>query len=288
MRQIRLAVILFFVVSCACYSVYTIKDKLTEDRNPPVISFEEDVLVIGDEVTDDTLLEGVTATDEEDGDLTDQVQVASVSRILSDETRTIKYIVFDSANQLGTAERTLKYENYVPPRIYLKEPLRFTVSDYAEEMGDLAIKATDLLDGDITSNIRTSYTDSMYDIKAGKYEVTFQVNSSAGDTCIVTMNMVLVDNVDEAGKYYPVLKDYIAYTTVGKELKLSSYLKGIESSDETYIFGEEGTPANITASNVTIKSKVDYDTPGTYTVDYSYTTRDKVKATTTLYVVVEE
>ncbi len=45
------------------------------------------------------------------------------------------------------------------------------------------MKAEDCLDGDLTSQIRTSLNDSLYNAAAGIYQVTVQVSNSAGDVC---------------------------------------------------------------------------------------------------------
>jgi len=287
MRKVRILVCLFFLASCVIYGMHAVKGKITEDKNAPVISFEEDILYVEDGATEEDFLVGVTASDEEDGELTSQIQVASISRFLGEGKRTVKYIVFDSADKLGTAERTIIYENYTPPRIFLKEPLRFTKGDYEEKLETLKITASDSSDGDLTANIRRSFGE-IQEVKPGNYPITFQVNNSAGDSCVVPMELSILDPASETGKYYPILKDYIVYTSVGKEVKLASYLRGIQSSEETYIFGEVGIPSNIKASNVKIQSNVDYTKTGVYAVNYTYETRAKVKATTTLYVVVEE
>lgn len=288
MRKIRLLVCLFFVVSCICYGVHAIKELITKDKNPPVITIEETTLRVGEGFTEKDLFAGVTAKDEEDGDLTDRVQIASISRFQSDGSRTVQYIVFDNASQLGIAERTIVYDGYIPPRIYLKEPLRFTANTYWDEMETLEITAEDFIDGDISSQVRFSYGDNVYEVEPGDYPVTFQVNNSAGEACIVQVQLTIVDSSGENGKYYPLLNDYIAYTKVGEKLDYQSFLKGIESSSVTYVFGEAGTPANISASKVTIEDHVDYETPGTYTVTFSYTTRDNVTAKTVMFVVVED
>lgn len=287
MRNLRILVVLFFIASCAVYGVHMIKEKATADNNAPVIYMESELLEVGQGAMEEDLLVGVTAKDEESGDITERIQVASMSRFQNDGTRIIKYIVFDDANQLGQAERRITYNGYVPPRIYLKEPLRFTSDDYVDRMEGLLLEAKDFIDGDLTNKIRIAYGQDMYKVEEGNYPVTFQVNNSAGDTCLITVDIQIIDGKKENGKYYPLLKDYIVYVKQGEAIDFSSNLEGIASKDMTYIFGAEDTPRNINANSVSIKSNVDKDTPGVYTVNYSYTTRDRVTATTVLYVVVE-
>lgn len=288
MKQVRIIVCLFFVVACACYGAYTAKSILMDDKNAPVISFEEEEVVVGKEATSEELLQGVTAVDKEDGDLTDRIQIASMSRIDNQGCRTIQYIVFDDANLLGTAGRTVRYEGYISPRIYLKSPLRLSVRDFNTGNYDWNITVSDFIDGDLSDKVRVTYGTLMEKVQAGTYSITFQVNNSAGDSCVVPMELVLYDDTTETGKFYPLLREYIVYTTLDKKIDPSSYLQGIESSSESYIFGNSETPANISASGVAIQSNVDYSKAGVYTVVYSYTSSDNITASTTLYVVVED
>lgn len=288
MRRLRMAICIFFGLSCVCFGVYTVKEMLTKDKNVPVITCEDEVLHVGEHATEEELLAGVTAKDKEDGDITDRVQVASISRFLGNGERTIQYIVFDSANQLGTLERTLAYDDYVSPKIYLKEPLRFTKDKFEEGMRQVEMQATDYIDGDLSANIRTSYGKSMYDVEPGNYPVTLHVNNSAGDSRILALELTIVDGSDESRKYYPLLENYIAYTTIGKKVDYESFLIGIESNSEEYLFGDDDIAESVSVSDISIKSNVDYDTPGVYTVNYSYISQAGLKATTVLYVVVEE
>ena len=48
-------------------------------------------------------MEGITASDAEDGDLTDQIVAGSFSRFISDGVCSLTYVVFDSANRDGIA-----------------------------------------------------------------------------------------------------------------------------------------------------------------------------------------
>ena len=288
MRKIRIVIVCFFIFSCIFYGVYTSLVWMKSDRNTPEISFEEDVIYVSAKATEEELLAGVTATDVESGDLTERVQIASMSPLFQDFQRTIQYIVFDDANKLGSATRTIVYTDYVPPRIYIKEPLRFTLSNYMTALENLEVEATDLIDGDITNKIKTTWDDLWYTETTGVYPFTFQVNNSAGDTCILEVEVILADSAAEKGKCYPMLKDYVVYTKVGEKLNYSDYLWGVQINEESYAFGSEDMPYGISRSRVSVHPTVDYTQPGTYTVKYSYTTVDEVEAVTTLYVVVEE
>ena len=98
------------------------------------------------------------------------------------------------------------------------------------------LKAEDCLDGDLTSQIRTSLDDGMYNAAAGIYKVTVQVSNSACDVWSVPLEVTVTESGDrqEQMKEYPALSDYIAYTTVGHEIDPMSYVKGMEMNSATY------------------------------------------------------
>lgn len=285
MKKVRVLVCLIFVLSCIVFGAYTVKTQLTQDKNAPVITFESDEVQVSVKTATEDMMTGVSASDQEDGDLTEQIQIVSMSRIMSGGIRTVEYVVFDSANNFDKAERTIVYTDYVSPKIYFTEPLRYTENSF--EMGEWPVQATDVLDGDLTSKVRYTVNGMIDPYVPDKYSVTFLVNNSAGDTRSIDISVEIVDEEGEKERYYPVLSNYVVYTSVGKNIKTDKYVTGLENRDTVYEFGSE-VIAGISAANVTIKSNVDYQTPGVYTVEYSYTTRNGVTATTTLYVVVEE
>ena len=288
MRKIRGLVIVFFIASCVCFGAYIGLKWLHTDLNEPEIHFDDEKLSVSASAKEDALMAGVTAKDKEDGDLTDRIQVASMSPLLANNERTIEYVVFDDANNFATATRTVVYKDYVPPRIYVKEPLRFTLNNYEGRLENLEMEAVDMIDGDVTNRVRKSWGETSYLENTGNYKYIFQVNNSAGDSCIVPVEITIVDSANENGKYYPILNEYIVYTSVGKELDMDEYLEGIQGGNETYMFDSYDNPEGVSADSVTIRSYVNYEKPGVYKVIYAYMSSDYVVAETTLYVVVEE
>lgn len=289
MRRLRIGVVALFILSVAAFIGYNIYARIVEDHTPPVISCDSDTVSVSVEDEESALLQGVTAEDNEDGDLTDQVRISSMSNFTEPGKRTATYVVFDSANQVATLTRTVEYTDYTSPQINLSEPLRYSIDDMSEVNLAENMSVTDCLDGDISQQIRATYNDGIYVSQAGDYAVTVQVSNSAGDTCSIPLTVTVTDPKDdqESEKYYPVLSQYIAYTTVGSLLDLGSYLSGLErngteylfdSGDDEYLPGERG--------DVSVSGNVDYNQAGTYTVDYQFTTEDGVTATTKLAVVV--
>lgn len=213
-----------------------------------------------------------------------------MSHFIAPGKRTITYVVFDKANQVGTLERTIQYKDYTPPKIHLKEPLRYSTTEVGKANLTENMKAEDCLDGDLTSQIRTSLDDGMYNAAAGIYKVTVQVSNSAGDVCSVPLEVTVTESGDrqEQMKEYPALSDYIAYTTVGHEIDPMSYVKGMEMNGATYTYADDGEALAGTREAISVKSEVDYSKAGVYPVEYSYTAEGAPTAVTKLFVVVRD
>lgn len=291
MRRLRIAIIVLFVLSGISFAGYNVVSRLAEDHTPPEISCDSDTVSVSveDEDIDQELLEGVTAKDNKDGDLTDAVRVSSMSNFTEPGKRTITYAVFDKAGQAATLTRTLEYTDYTSPQIQLSAPLRYSL----EEMSDVSLtenmSVDDCLDGDLTSQIRATYNDSVSIQQPGDYTVTVQVSNSAGDTCSVPLTLTVTDSSDsnERDKYYPVLSQYIVYTNVGEQVDLASLVVGLERNGSEYLFTDPDAASLPGArENVSVSGDVDYGTAGTYNVDYQFTSEAGVTATTKLAVVV--
>lgn len=291
MRRLRAIICLVFILSGAVFAAYTVKSGIVEDHKPPVITCDEDTIQVSvkEEDMDAALLKGVKATDNRDGDLTKSVRVASLSHFISGTKRTVSYVVFDKANQVGTLERTVEYKDYTSPKIYMSKPMRYSGTEMEKVNFEENLTAEDCLDGDITSQIRTNLESAYAYSQAGTYGLTLQVSNSAGDVCAVPVEITVLDVSDTQENYkeYPVLSEYIVYTEVGKQIKLEDYLIGIEKNGTEYSFKEDKDMLFAEKGDVKIESKVDYSEPGVYTVEYSYKAEGASKGVTKLFVVVE-
>ncbi|MGN0334292.1 MAG: immunoglobulin-like domain-containing protein [Lachnospiraceae bacterium] len=290
MRRIRTAVCAVFLISCLVFVLYVVKTKRLEDHVPPVLSCSEDVIYVKSSAGDQELVKGVTAEDDRDGDITDSVRVSAKSHFIEKGKRTVTYIVFDKANQAGTLQRTVCYTDYTSPKIYLSEPLRYSRQSISGVNLTEYMTAEDCIDGDVTKQLRISLSDSFYAGDPGDYDITVQVTNSAGDVRVIPMQVTAVDTADreEAAKFYPMLSEYIVYTEVGKELKLSSYIEGVQRGNTKYLFEADSEYLSFTADEIHIESEVDYTKAGVYPVEYSYSSEEGITAVTRLYVVVEE
>lgn len=294
MKTLRIAIVLFFVLTVAGYAFYAVKEEQRQDNIAPEIICSEDMIEVGVGVSEEELLAGMTATDNKDGDVTDSLVVVSKSKFTEKGKFKVNYAAFDSKNNVGTYSRSVIYTDYVSPHFSLSEPLRYTVG--TSEYGLLnKISAVDCIDGEISSQIKLKYDgDSVYYGNTGTQGVVFQVTNSAGDTIQLEVELEILSE-ERYALPYPALTEYLVYTQVNVPVDAASYLSGILVGNVTYAFEDYDNPeiAYSALENVVIDEQVDYSTPGTYRIYYTFNQWNdlgelEAQGITTLYVIVEE
>lgn len=246
-KSITFISVLLLVVSVLLYVIYDQYQEHAVDRTPPKISCESDTIYAEVSVTQEELLKGVKATDDESGDVSDTLVIADISNFISENTRVITYAAVDDSLNVGKTERTLVYTDYKAPEFSLKAPLSFAVGSRVNILGN--VEATSSLDGDITSKIRYGLDSVIDNLAVGEYPVEFRVTDSCGKTTYFETVIEIFD-----GSYSGIdvtLKDYLIYLPKGAKFDEKSYYK------DSSIEGEL-----VVVSNVNTKKT------GTYYVDY--------------------
>lgn len=252
------------------------------DSQAPEISVPEGILeiVVGAQETE--LLQGVTAADKRDGDVTASLIVEKIGNIGADCTATVTYAAFDAAGNVAKASRDVLFTDYVSPRFRLNRALVFTAGSNFDLLS--VMTAEDMIDGDISHRIRAANRDGGTVTVQGTYNVLFQVTNSLGDTAELTVPV----EVQAAGLYNATvtLTDYLIYLNVGDSFHAKDYLERFNVGRSAVSL--QGTmPSYI---SVDTEGEVDTNTPGVYTVAYTVTNeKDNVVYTayTKLVVVVE-
>ena len=153
MRNLRIAILIFFCVVSVLFTVAYVRERLSTDYNAPVIEADSDTLRVSVTAGDQELLEGMTARDNLDGDVTDTLVVVSKSKFISKGVLRVNYAAFDNNRNVGIYSREVTYTDYVSPRFRMDAPLRFasggSMPDYLEH-----ITAQDCMDGDLTRQIK--------------------------------------------------------------------------------------------------------------------------------------
>ncbi len=82
---------------------------LSSDNKAPEIVVPAAEMVYVEDADHSTLLTGVTATDNRDGDISSQVRIYDVAVIDGEEQALVTYAVYDSSYNLGKATKVVKY-----------------------------------------------------------------------------------------------------------------------------------------------------------------------------------
>ena len=125
--------------------------------------------------------EGFTATDEYDGDLTDQVAVVEADGIVT-------YTVKDSSGNQTSVQREIFYYDPVPPELKLlgKDVVYLNYGVAYKEPG---YSASDNIEGDITDKVLVSGSVDCY--SPGNYTLTYSVADEYENTATATRTVVV-------------------------------------------------------------------------------------------------
>ena len=177
MKKLKIFTLVLFLLTGSALAASEYYHYRAEDRTLPVLQCPDEPLVISvGENSREKLLEGVTAWDDKDGDLTERVLIQGIAKTVEGSETTITYAVVDSDDHVAHRTRTVRYTDYAPPQFALSRELRYSVGA-AVQIRD-RLTATDLIDGDVSERIKvTSSGLSAY--AEGTYPVTFLVTMRA-------------------------------------------------------------------------------------------------------------
>ena len=240
---------------------YRIFDSLHTDSTAPKITISDSGIPEMSVYATEALLEGVTATDDRDGDVTSSIVVEHVGGIMDDGTVTVTYAAFDSSGNVAKAQRTVCYTDYESPRFTLRKSLDFVYGTNFDVLD--VVGAVDLLDGDIGYRVKATSMDAASINTEGVHNIQFRVSNSLGDL----VELVLPVEVYYSGRYNAqlYLTEYLLYLEVGETFNPKDYL-------QEYIARGEGTdltkriPESV---SVEMEGRVDTATPGVYVVSYN-------------------
>lgn len=254
MRIVRIVTIVILIASLLFtgWANYRYYGRLNTDY--PIITNTEEVLEISVQDPPEALLRGLSATDGTDGDLTDQIMVASTSHFLEPGTVRVKYVVFDSFNNSTTLTRQVHYTDYTPPVFSLETPPVYTVGSSFDLLDH--IRVTDCLDGDISDRIRV-VSNMVNNFSPGNYPVMLEVSNSCGDTAQITLWATFLNKESSA---VVKLHRHIVYVEQGGTFTPRQWLASVTDRNAVAL----------TAEYVEYQGNVDINKPGCYQLIYSY------------------
>lgn len=220
MRAIKQFLIIALVVLMAGNIVTAVYEGSSDKTEPPVIRCQEGILQVSANASETDLLQGVTASDAQDGDLTRQIVISGISKLISNNTAKVTYLVFDSDNNMAMYVRRIEYTDYEKPRFTLDrtKPLVFSSVDEITLVD--RVGATDVVDGDITSRVRVSTLASTDDSRI--YDVSVQVTNSLGDTA--WLKLPVLELPADANRPTIRLNEYLIYIEQGEAFEPLAYV----------------------------------------------------------------
>ncbi len=188
------------------------------DNEPPVITINGDnpmTIYVGDNFSDP----GATATDNKDGNLTNNIQSSGYVDNWNEGTYTITYTVSDAAGDQATATRTVYVEpapDTDPPVITLNgdNPMTINVGD---NFNDPGATASDAVDGNLTGSIQTSGTVQTWN--EGTYTITYTVLDAAGNQSTATRTV----NVEPVSAITIYINELVEQQHISASIKSGSY-----------------------------------------------------------------
>ncbi len=243
-KRILITLCAMLAVVTVVFLLYRWNEQENGNDRMPVISCTSDTLVIdvANLSNDELLLTGVVAYDAEDGDITDDLVVESVSKFVDVEERhcIITYAVVDSSNNVSKVTRHLYIKNYISPRFEIIAPLEFSYSSVFDPTEH--VTAYDCIDGDISNKVRIELLNSEDTLTAmGAHRVEFSVTNSLGDTQRFETEIVVHNRTYLDGRSIPSVKltDYLVYIDpYSCNFDAASYIEYISVYDKQYSLEE--------------------------------------------------
>lgn len=169
-----LKIFIMLLVSICLFSCEPNNNKT--DHKPVILGASDQTI---DKGTKFVPLAGITATDKEDGDLTDSIKVETNVNYNVVGTYTVTYTVYDSAGNKDSVTITVKVvENDKDAPIISGVANKEII--VGEEFDPKAnVTAIDVIDGDLTSSLQVTGEVDVWTV--GKYEINYSVKDAAGN-----------------------------------------------------------------------------------------------------------
>ena len=271
MRYLRIIVIICFIASFLFAGWANSRYYSNVNADYPEITNSVENLQISVQDPPEALLQGLSARDATDGDLTDQIMVAAMSHFLEPCTVNVKYVVFDSHNHSATLTRRVQYTDYVPPVFSLDKAPVYTVGRSFDLLDH--VRVHDGIDGDISDHVRV-ISNMVNNYSVGSYPVILEVSNSCGDTAQLT---VWVNYLAKESTVDIRLHQYVVYLQQGEEFDPYRWIASVSDPNG----------AALDPRKVEIQGILDTDSPGSHQLTYSYAD-GKLTGQSALVVIVTE
>lgn len=279
LRRSRTFVVMFFILAVAIFVGYRFFRIMTTDRTMPVIEMDSESITVSVEGGDEAILEGVTATDKKDGDITENLFIESRTNFFDKGRFNVTIAVVDKDNHVVKTTREVTYSDYISPQFSLSGPLKFQIQSERNDSLDIAggLGARDVIEGNISNRIKISRDYTIVAYTAGDYHMEFIVSNNMGDTVNFPVTVTLYNAAQESNLPKIQLSSYLINTPVGSEVDLGTLLQQVTyhgiiytRSDDGTLYSDrydgEGNILTFPSDYVQVDDNVDWSTPGVYEV----------------------
>ncbi len=264
LRTIRIILIVVFVLALIWTGFLVVYRYTHDDISAPVFVSDtakangRDVLEVSVNASKEDLLQGLSAYDNMDGDISDRIMVRSISRLTENREATINYIVFDAASNYAVYSRTLRYSDYTPPKFKLTGPMVFNTGSDFSILSRIA--AIDSIDGNISNLITIRSSTVMRNI-SGTYHADVSVKNRMGDVVELPLTVVVTNVTSQTPTI--TLTDYLVYARRGATPDFRAMIRSVSDPMEEGVSRER----DVVINSSSYKSNV----PGIYEIYYYYT-----------------
>lgn len=263
MKKMKLLPPALILLCVGLFVGYQAWDRIKTDNKAPEITIGTEILDLSVSAPKSDLLQGITALDDQDGDVSGSMVVEGIKALDSNGTMEVSFAAFDRAGNVSKGIRTVRYTDYEPPRFSLTSDMVYAYNSNFDPLKD--ISAADPLEGDLQHRIHAISLDDASVASLGDHEVEFRVTNSLGDTIRLTLPVTVYAKEDR--DLSVELTDYLIYLKTGSRFDADSYLASVTSGHVFYPM-EAGLPDGY---SVRTSGTVDTHEPGVYSVDYTVT-----------------
>ena len=229
----------------------------------PIINASDKTIKVGEKFNP---MEGVTATDKEEGNITDKIKVIE-DTVNTNKVGTYKvvYEVTDSQGAKVTKTITVNVKSNDKPVISGANNISIIEGTKFDPMK--GVTATDTEDENITKDIKV--TGTVDTNKPGKYELTYTVTDKDGNTTTVR-RIVIVNQKESILNNAPILelKTNDATINSGEKVNLLDFVSKAEDKEDKNL---NLSDVKYIIKNMNGSSETNISEPGKYEVIYSLT-----------------
>lgn len=228
----------------------------TKDKKAPEITVSESEVSYVTGESYDTLLEGVTAMDNKDGDLTDEIFIDRIVPMTGSDKAIVYYAVTDKSNNVGTAKRIVKYYNNSEDA---KNAAAAKPEETKPEPAADADQTTDegTPEGDAQQVSQGVYPADPIDVSAGKPVVQVkqqEVTATLGETVNLMEYINTIADADTSNENYNYMFSHVSITVDGVQSTSMLTLGEARVYEVAYFAGNRnGAVSDPTVMRITVQ-----------------------------------